>query len=93
MNKGTDEIKARRPGRLRRADDLSCVLLVYLFPIVVGIVFFRVLHMGGAPAWWLIANGALFLASLGQAIYFVTAGVIPALRKALKRGGRREAKS
>lgn len=76
------------PGksRLRRADDLFCVLLVYLFPILAGGVFFRVLRMGGAPSWWLIVHGALFMASLGQAVYFIAAGIIPALRKALGRG-------
>ena len=75
----------RGKGRLKRADALGCVLLVYLFPILVGGIFFRVLSMGGAPAWWLIVHGILFLASLGQAIYFLAAGIVPALKKALGR--------
>ena len=74
--------------RVKKADALGCVLLVYLFPVLTGAVFFRVLAMGGAPGWWLIANGALFLAALGQAVYFVVAGVVPALRKALGRGAK-----
>ena len=77
--------KKPRGRRIQRVDELSCVLLVYLFPIGVGAIFFRVLSMGGAPSWWLFVNGALFLASLGQAIYFLAAGMIPALKKALGR--------
>ncbi len=79
---------SRFKRRVSRADALFCVLLVYLFPVLTGAVFFRVLAMGGAPGWWLIANGALFLAALGQAVYFALAGVVPALRKALGRGAK-----
>ena len=85
MSGHTNAKRPRGAGILRRTDDLFCVLLVFLFPIIVGVVFFRVLFMGGAPSWWLIVNGALFLASLGQAIYFLTAGIIPALKKSFKR--------
>ncbi|MBQ8111036.1 MAG: hypothetical protein IJ124_12835 [Clostridia bacterium] len=76
---------AQRRSRLKKADALACVLLVYLFPVLVGGVFFRVMEMGGAPSWWLIVNGALFAASLGQAIYFLASGIVPALKKALSR--------
>ena len=84
---------SRQKGFIRRLEDLACVLLVYLFPILTGFIFFRVLHMGGAPSWWLFANGALFLASLGQAVYFLAAGIVPALKKALSRKPGREGRS
>ena len=87
MNQPT-KTPSRFTRRVKKADALGCVLLVYLFPILTGAVFFRVLAMGGAPGWWLIANGALFLAALGQAVYFALAGVVPALRKALGRGAK-----
>ncbi len=86
----TKRAPSRVGRRVKKADALVCVLLVYLFPVLSGAVFFRVLAMGGAPGWWLIANGALFLAALGQAVYFAVAGVVPALRKACGRAGRRD---
>lgn len=85
MDTRTSKRRPRGKGRLKKADALGCVLLVYLFPILVGGIFFRVLSMGGAPSWWLFVHGILFFASLGQAIYFLAAGIVPALKKALRR--------
>jgi hypothetical protein len=61
--------------------DLFSVLLVCLFPILAGAVFFRVLFMGGAPSWFFVLQGMIFAGSLGQAVYFFAFGLIRALRR------------
>ena len=61
--------------------DFFSVLLVCLFPIMVGAVFFRVLYMGGAPSWFFVLQGLIFAGSLGQAVYFFAFGLIRALRR------------
>ena len=61
--------------------DIVSVVLVYLFPLVSGFVFFRVLQMGGAPFWFFFLQGLIFFGSLGQAVYFLIIGLWRALRR------------
>lgn len=64
-----------------RTADITSVFLVCLFPVLSGIIFFRVLYMGGAPVWFYIVQGSIFLFSFIQAIYFFAIGLINALHR------------
>lgn len=67
--------------KTQSAVDLGSVLLVCLFPLLTGAVFFRLLYMAGVPLWFYIIQGLIFAVSLGQAIYFFAVGLIRALRR------------
>ena len=80
----SSEKKVRFPKSkrvIRNTTDITSVLLVCLFPVVSGIIFFRVLYMGGAPIWFYVLQGSIFLFSFFQAVYFFAIGLINALRR------------
>ena len=57
------------------------ILVTLLLPVFLGAVLCRIIIMGGSPLWWRIIHGLLFILSLGQALYLLIQGVIPAMRK------------
>ncbi len=65
-----------------------CSLVVYLVPLYLGFVFFKIKDMGGVPSWVLIGLGVLFAASLGQAVFFLLFGLKEAHKKSFSRKGR-----
>lgn len=67
--------------KVRTAADFVSVILVCLFPLVSGAIFFRVLYLGGAPNWFYVLQGVIFIGSLAQAFYFFSFGLIKALRR------------
>lgn len=67
--------------KTRSAVDWVSVLLVCLFPLVTGAIFFRLLWMTGVPGWFYIVQGMFFAGSLAQAIYFFAVGLIRAIRR------------
>ena len=77
---------------INRTTDLTSVFIVCLFPIVSGAIFFRVLYMGGAPLWFFVLQGGIFLFGFFQAVYFFAIGLLNALRRHPRRaqkGGRK----
>ena len=72
---------AKGKQKVTSAADFVSVALVCLFPLVSGAIFFRLLYMGGAPNWFYVLQGVIFLGSLAQAIYFFSFGLIRALRR------------
>ena len=66
--------------KIRSTVDLVSVILVFLFPVVTGTVFFRLMCMTGVPVWFYILQGLFFTASLAQAIYFLSAVLIRTVR-------------
>ena len=66
------------------ADTVS-IVMVFLLPVILGAVFFRILFMGGVPIWYLCVHGFFFVCSLGNAVYFVAIGLIRAVKKAILR--------
>ena len=65
------ETLAKGKQKTRAAVDWISVLLVCLFPIITGIIFFRLLQMTGVPNWFYILQGLFFAGSLAQAILFL----------------------
>ncbi len=63
------------------AVDIVSVILVCLFPLVSGGIFFRLLKMSGTPVWFYVLQGLLFAGSVAQLILLVCCGLIPALRR------------
>lgn len=78
--------------KTRAAVDWFSALLVCLFPVVTGVIFFRLLYMAGVPVWFMILQGLIFVASFVQAIYFFAVGLIRAVRRNPddKKGGEQE---
>ena len=66
--------------KTRKAVDLVSVMLVCLFPVVTGVIFFRLLFMAGVPVWFYVLQGFLFVFSLALGVYFFSAGLIHAIR-------------
>lgn len=62
------------------------VLLVFLLPVLTGFVFFRVLDEGGAPFWFYLVQGLVFLVALGQAAYYVAVVIRHIVRR--RNGGK-----
>ena len=75
------ETLAKGKQKTRAAVDWISVLLVCLFPIITGIIFFRLLQMTGVPNWFYILQGVFFAGSLAQAIYFFASGLLRAVRR------------
>ena len=75
------ETRAKGKQKTRAAVDWISVLLVCLFPIITGIIFFRLLQMTGVPNWFYILQGLFFAGSLAQAIYFFASGLLRAVRR------------
>ena len=73
MNKKTLEYFSEEPEKALHRIDLVPVILVFLIPIIVGLVFFRVRYMGGAPVWIYWILGILFLLGLIQVVFYVIA--------------------
>ena len=83
-----NELFCKVRKKLVEIGDRFSVAAVFLQPLFFGIVFFRVLYMGGAPAWYHVINGILFAGSLTQLIYFISIGILKTLRKEMKRDER-----
>ena len=60
---------------IEKIEFVVCTLIVYLIPLYLGFVFFKIEDMGGVPDWVLVVLGALFAASLVQAIFFYFFGL------------------
>ena len=75
----------KEPGKIRKKlnsfIDAISVAVTFLFPLIAGAVFFRLLGMAGVPGWYIVVQGVLFAGSLAQAVYFLAIGIIRALRK------------
>ena len=63
----------------KMADALS-VCLVCLLPVVTGAILFRLVLMTGVPVWFYVLQGVFFVSSLIQLIYFLSAGLVRAVR-------------
>ena len=73
-------------GKLEKTASGISILVTLLLPVFLGAVLCRITIMGGSPLWWRIVHGLLFILSLGQAMYLVIFGIIPAVRrKAVRR--------
>ena len=64
----------------KMADALS-VCLVCLLPVVTGAILFRLILMTGVPVWFYVLQGVFFISSLIQLIYFLSAGLVRAVRR------------
>ena len=80
MTSNTHEKIERVEKKAVTASQIFSIILVYLFPIFTGAVFFRVREMGGAPKGFFIVWGIIFLIALGQTIYFFVFGLVRILR-------------
>ena len=58
---------------------------VFLFPLVAGLTFVRLLFLAGTPLWWLIFHGAVVLFAIAQAVFFLIFGLTSALKHAIRR--------
>ena len=75
---------------LEKIEFVVCTLIVYLVPLYLGFVFFKIEDMGGVPDWVLVVLGALFAASLVQAIFFFFFGLRDAFKKSFERKGEKQ---
>ncbi|MBQ9009568.1 MAG: hypothetical protein IJ088_09590 [Clostridia bacterium] len=73
MNKDgpTRSIPSKVKQTYESVTDYFSVLLVFLFPIVTGIIFLRLMFMSGTPSWFRVIQGLIFIISLIQAVYFL----------------------
>ena len=79
MQQEVQDLLAEGVEKAEEAADWGSVVLVFLFPVISGAVFWRVRSMGGAPAWVFWVLGFIFAVSLIQAVYYLTAVVRKAL--------------
>ena len=76
----TKEKLIRGKQKAIAAGDRFSILAVILQPLLLGGIFFRVWYMKGAPGWYYIINGLMFIGALIQMIYFIFIGLFGAIR-------------
>ena len=73
-------MKKRLSEKLKKVISRVSIAVTLLLPVFLGSVLCRILIMGGHPLWWLLIHILLLIVSLGQALYLLTSGVLPAMR-------------
>ena len=66
---------------MKKALSWTSIAVTLLLPVFLGSVLCRIIAMGGSPLWWRIVHSLLFAVCLGQALYLLISGVLPAVRK------------